>query len=228
MQIGIISDIHSNLAALKIVIDYFKLHNITLIICAGDMIGYYTRPNEVLDYIRSLNVKSILGNHEIAVITGNTKDFNIIAKQSISYTKRNISKKNLEFLKSLPLRLTLEIDNKKITIVHGSPVNPLEEYIYEEDINDDFIKTYFITPPDILIMGNTHIPFIKRVNQTLVINPGSVGQPRDRDPRTCFVIYDSTINKAKIIRLDYNINEVAKETSEYLSTKLVDRLFHGE
>jgi len=135
--------------------------------------------------------------------------------------------KDKSFLKRLPITYKHSFEGRSVVMVHGSPANPLDEYLYTKDIDTTFLQAHFKTPPDVLILGNTHIPFIKDVANTLVINPGSVGQPRDGDSRTSFAIYDTKDNTAKIVRLEYEIGIVAEETRKYLSTKLANRLYHG-
>jgi putative phosphoesterase len=227
-KIGIISDIHSNFEALKVVIKYIKKHHIKTILCAGDMIGYYMHPSEVIKIIKDNKILCIKGNHEIGLLYKNLfNDFNIYARQGLAYSNRVLTWKDKEFLRRLPITYEHNFSGKKIIMVHGSPLNPLGEYVYAEDINWTFLKVHFKHPPDVLILGNTHLPFVKSVGDTVVINPGSVGQPRDGNPKTSFAIYDTNKHSAEIVRLEYNVEKVAKETRNELSAVLADRLYRG-
>lgn len=228
VKIGIISDVHSNFEALRSSLNYLKKARVLKILCAGDIIGYYTRPKEVVQLIKERKVICIKGNHEIGLLFKKlSKGFNMYALQGLAYSDRNLSSKDKHFLKKLPITYRNTFGGKKVIMIHGSPANPLEEYVYQEDIDSAYLHVFFKTLPDVLILGNTHIPFIKDVESTLVINPGSIGQPRDGDPRSSFAIYDSIKNTARIVRLDYNIGKTAEEARNLLSTKLADRLYKG-
>jgi len=122
MLIGLIADIHSNLPALSAVLEHMDVDEI---LCAGDIVGYYPYPNEVIEAVKKHKIVSIRGNHDVAVVTGDTSWFNPLAASAVEWTRNNISPKNMTFLKKLPEKLTFE----DIAIFHGSPVDP-DEYVY--------------------------------------------------------------------------------------------------
>jgi len=225
MILAVISDIHSNLVALDKV---FEKIDSDLILCCGDIIGYYTWPNQCIEKIRQLRVMSVIGNHDLACVTGDISGFNPYAEETIRWTRRVIRDKNFEFLSSLKRKIKLEIDDTNIMMVHGSPKNPVNEYIYPE--TPDVILKSFIEGEnvDILIMGHTHMPFIKKFEDKLVLNPGSVGQPRDGDNNASFAFLDVDNKEAKICRVKYNIDEVVTALGdEELPSFLGRRLYKG-
>ena len=208
MKIAIISDIHSNLEALETVLKEIDKMKIQTIFCVGDVVGYSANPNEVVEELRKRNITSVMGNHDYAVANLNTTWFNTYAAQAIWWTIENLKTENSKFIKSLPEKNEMKLKDYKTLIVHGSPRNPIWEYIYPIDVNSDFVKNLDY---DIIVMGHTHIPFVKKVANKLVLNPGSVGQPRDSDPKASFAIIDVDKFSAKIIRLDYNIETASKK-----------------
>jgi len=228
-MICIISDIHSNYSALLAIDKYLNDNNIKTVLCAGDIVGYYTRPNETINWLRKKNAISVLGNHDKAIFVRDVSTkFNIYAKQACAWTKRKLTKKNFEYLTNLESEFKGNILGKKSYMVHGSPINAFEDYLYEKDIDEVFFKKYFNEPYDLIISGQTHIPFIKKIEDTILINPGSVGQPRDGDARTCFAVYNEKKHEAEIIRLDYDFTDIVKETRDELSEYLAQRLINGK
>ncbi len=223
------SDIHANYYALKVIANYISKIKFNKILCAGDIVGYYTRPNETIEWIKANNVISVLGNHDKAIFDDSiSTNFNIYAKQAIAWTKRNIKHKNKEFLKKLQKTYTGKISGKLVYMTHGSPSNPFHDYVYYEDVDNFFLNELFDKIPDIIIMGQTHKPFIKKIHNTIIVNSGSVGQPRDKNYKTSFAIYDERNNDVDIIRLDYEIDTLIKETRSELSEKLAKRLIMGK
>lgn len=227
-MICIISDVHSNYSALLAIEEYLNEKKIKTILCAGDIVGYYTRPNETIMWFRDKKVISVLGNHDKAIFDKNAaKNFNMHAKQACSWTRRNISDENLNYLLNLKPDFEGIVNGKKIYIIHGSPINAYDDYLYEKDIDEYYLNKYFNKHFDLIISGQTHMPFIKKIQNTLLINPGSVGQPRSGDNRTCFAIYNEKTNESEIIHLKYDFSEIVKETREELSEYLAQRLIEG-
>ena len=154
MKIGIISDIHSNIEALDVVIKRFESEKVDQIFCLGDIIGYGPNPNECVDRVRSLCTVSVLGNHD-AALTGHTPIhyFNSYARAAIEWTHRVISDSNMEFLKGLPLIYASE----HCLLVHATPVNPAAwDYIH----SDADAEAHFTAMNDkkIAFIGHSHLP----------------------------------------------------------------------
>lgn len=227
MKIGLISDIHANAPALRVVLDGLADKDVDRILCAGDVVGYYPFPNEVVSLLEEHDVRSIVGNHDAAVLDETPSRFSINAKRAADWTRRELTPESNEFLESLPLVFEETIDGRDIYMVHGSPEDPLNEYIWEDEVDERALDYWFEDHPDFLILGHTHRPFVKKVGSTTVLNPGSVGQPRDKNPRSAFAIVDLQLLSVNRYRVDYDIDAVADETGEILPRKLGERLYEG-
>lgn len=228
MRILVISDIHGNYVALKAVLKAASEMGYDDIFCLGDLVGYGPKPDECVDEIRSLeNLTCVMGNHDAAV-SGfiSIESFNQDAQDSVHWVLNRLSENNLAFLSHLP---DLMIKNG-CTVTHGSPRNPIWEYIldsYTARMNFEFFETQFC------FVGHSHQPIVFRYgledgilpnwyipingeefcfsNERVIMNPGSVGQPRDRDPRASFGIFDIEKMTWTVHRVGYNIEKVQRE-----------------
>lgn len=224
MQILIISDIHANIQALEAVLK--AAGKVDAVYCLGDLVGYGPDPNEVIDRLRGIpRLECLLGNHDAALVGQiNRSTFNDEARQNIEWAQNEINQSNFLYLQALPLRKELG----DATLVHGSPRNPVWEYLldsYTVMLNYGFFNT------QVCFVGHTHLPIIyfDQLNnsqgpdwQTLhdndfisikgrmILNPGSVGQPRDHDPRASYAIFDSEALTWKSRRVEYDIESVKK------------------
>lgn len=227
MKIGVISDVHSNVVALDAVLRALEDEEINVILCAGDLVGYYPFPDETVSKIRNVGAICILGNHDLGLITETPIGFNRVAKRALDWNRRLLSEENRAFLEGLPDTFRRTIGGLDIFMAHGSPTHPIDEYIWEDDLNDAFLNDSFDTIPDVVILGHTHRPYVKILGNTMCMNPGSVGQPRDGDPRASFGVIHPDSSEAELRHVEYEIDWVAKETEEYLPRKLAERLYEG-
>ncbi len=241
MHILVISDIHANLTALESVIN--AAGNVDATWCLGDLVGYGPDPNECIELIRTLpNLTCILGNHDSAAVDQiDAETFNPEARTALIWTRYQLSKSNRDFLASLADRYTWQ----DITLVHGSPRQPVWEYIL--DIRtatqnfENFTTSY-------CLIGHTHLPVIyslsdtrpyahltipepnqtKKIPVRSIINPGSVGQPRDRDPRASFAILDTDSMTWDYRRVTYDIVSVQVRMEAFrLPERHIQRLSAG-
>lgn len=243
MRIGIISDIHGNAEALKAVLK--KLNNVDQIICLGDIVGYGADPVYCIKKIRDLGILSIKGNHEGAVVGElDLNEFNDYAREAIQWTKRQLTSGDLRYLSGLKKKISISDD---ILGVHGSPRQPLMEYILDEETAEEIFNGFDFK---IYFVGHSHITGYFTFHQknkvvhyfsathgaevtikqdySYIINCGSVGQPRDRNPQASFAIFDTEILTVQIIRTDYLINRAqAKITKAHLPFFLSERLELG-
>jgi len=220
VMITLISDIHSNLEALEKVLEYSKGD----IYCCGDFVGYGPNPNEVIELCIEKGVKGVFGNHDYAVIN-KLAGFNIYAQRALEWTKSVLNKESIEFLKGLEFSIELEIENKSISIHHGSPTS-VTQYIYP-NYPDSYFEM-FLKDIDILILGHTHIPMVKSIGRKLVLNPGAVGQPRDGNPKASMFFLDPVKMKIERKRIEYNIEKVRKKIiKNKLPDFLWERLYSG-
>jgi len=221
MRVLIISDIHANLTALEAVLGAAGDFDATW--CLGDVVGYGPDPSECVSRIRSLpNLTCLLGNHDAAVIDEiDITSFNLEARISVRWTQSVISNASLDFLRDLPGKVEVEGQ----TLAHGSPRHPTWEYLLDTPtIAENF--GHFDTP--YCFVGHTHLPMICQLDgdhqlpdhivpetfQPLqltpraIINPGSVGQPRDRNPLAAYAILDSETHILEYRRVAYDIEAV--------------------
>ncbi len=229
---AVISDIHSNLAALSAVMEDIKQRDIKEIFCLGDIVGYGPEPLECLDMIIDHQVASIMGNHDQAVLYEPT-NFNSGAERACYWTRHQLDSepdkekkhKRWSFLGHLPVRLQMQ----NIMMVHGSPHRPVSEYIFPDDIytNSAKISVIFERVEHLCFVGHTHVPgvfledpdfygldeldYVYPIyeNERAIINVGSVGQPRDQDIRASYAIVDE--KKVQFVRVEYDVEKTIKK-----------------
>lgn len=224
MRTAIISDVHANLAALNAVLGEIDSMGISNIISAGDVVGYYPFPNEVIQLFKQRAVVGIAGNHDRAVLRTRISSMNPIAGQAAQWTARELSETSRDYLANLPPRTHLTIGGKLVGLYHGSPRDDVE-YVFEEEAEPELLR---LSGSRLLVLGHTHVPFVHRSNEGTIVNPGSVGQPRDGDPRACFMVYDSTKDDFTIRRTEYDIEATVKAVQQAgLPKDLGERLRHG-
>jgi len=227
MKIAFISDIHANFPALEAVLENLSQRGVRKIYCAGDIVGYNAFPNETVTRLDEEDVAAVRGNHDEAVLKDTPSNFNIPAKRAVDWTRRNLSEDSTKYLEGLDYEMRRQVGGNEIYITHGSPKDNLNEYVHEEEVTDRRISRWFETGPDVIVLGHTHQQFTQYVGETLVVNPGSVGQPRDRDPRAAFAVFDTETGEVDLCRVEYAIEKAANRTQEVLPRKLADRLYEG-
>ncbi|ABW18651.1 metallophosphoesterase family protein [Alkaliphilus oremlandii] len=221
MKIAVISDIHSNIVALNAVLDSIKSNSCEEIICLGDLVGYGPHPNEVIEKISQLGISTIMGNYDEAVgfylpYCGCHLDSKVKLLQSqnsLRWTEENTKEENKIILRQLPEQLECNFNGKVISAYHGSP-SSITEYIYDNQ-QDRLQEVIEELNTDILLLGHTHLPFIKWIGNKLIINPGSVGKPKDGDNRASYVLLElnEKVN-IEIIRVSYDIDKVIEDMSK--------------
>jgi putative phosphoesterase len=226
MKIGLIADPHSNLAAFKAVLN--DMPRVDQIICVGDLVGYAAEPNEVVNLVRSKNIRVVMGNHDYAAVTRDVRGFNSLAAQAVLWTANHLSGENLKFLSDLPTHLKLTL-GQRLYVVHGSPRDPLNEYVFPDYPNRELAEILEGADAEIVVLGHTHVPMKRMIMGKLIVNPGSVGQPRDRDSRASYAVL--TLNKEIEVsykRTEYEIEDTAgKIKAAGLPEELAARLFFG-
>jgi predicted phosphodiesterase len=228
MRVLVISDIHANYTALEAVLKGAGQADETW--CLGDLVGYGPDPNAVVEEVRDIpNLTCILGNHDMAAIGKMPLEaFNGDARRSLAYHEKVLSASNMDYMRSLSANIKV---CGEATLAHGSPRDPLWEYILNAlsaRINFDHFETPWC------FVGHSHIQCMFALNEKsdrvtldqtkpdstislrpkLILNPGSVGQPRDRDPRAAYAIYDTEARTWTPRRVSYNIPEVQQRIRE--------------
>jgi len=244
MRYAIISDIHSNLAAFQAVLhDIDEKGTVDRMWCLGDIVGYGPDPGECIELLRRYEHICVAGNHDWGALEKiNLSDFNTEAAAACRWNGQQLSPDEAEYLANLPL--TLYEDD--FTLAHGSPREPIWEYLlstYVAKINFDYFETRFC------LVGHSHTPlafeqhgsngdcFLRETppdttlyleENRLIVNPGSVGQPRDGDPRASYAIYDSKEEAISFFRVPYDIETTQRKMEENgLPSRLISRLSHG-
>lgn len=253
-MLAIISDIHSNTPALSAVLADIAQRDVEQIICLGDVVGYGPQPNQCLDLVMAHAKVTLLGNHDYAVLyepvkfnTGAEAACFWTRRQVEDEPDRDRRNARWDFLGGLPVKHTLpgtDYGMGELVFLHGSPRRPVNEYIFPDDIynNPAKIEGIFDRFPHLCFVGHTHVPgvftpapdfyapsevgdvFETDLRKKALINVGSVGQPRDRDPRACYcLVGDETV---RFVRVEYDVETVVSEVSaipeldDYLGVRL--------
>ena len=227
MKIALVSDIHSNLAAFKAVLS--DMPKVDEIICVGDLVGYGAEPNEVVNLARSKGIRSVMGNHDYAAVTRDVRGFNDRAADAAIWTSNNLKKENLDYLAKLPTHLDLTVEKQKVYLVHGSPRLPLTEYVFSDISNRDLAEIVKGVDADLIVLGHTHVPMERMIIGKTIVNPGGVGQPRDRDPRASYAVLRLNKDiKVEFRRVEYDVDvAAAKIKAAGLPEELATRLYFG-
>lgn len=201
MKTAVVSDIHGNSVALKAALSHIP-RDVDKLICLGDIVGYGPKPRQCVDKIREESDLTIKGNHEKALIRGET--FNsTTAHYGLEYAKDELYTNHYQWLDNLPDKIEAE----QTLIFHSHPKN--EQHIYPDDVEgliQNLQDTY-----QIVIYGHTHIPVNRICDETLVVNPGSIGQPRDSDRRLSYATIDTESKEAEIHRVEYDFQQTIQQ-----------------
>lgn len=242
MRYAIFSDVHSNLEALEAVVSAYKKERIDEYYCGGDIVGYATNPAECMEIVQALVRQTVAGNHDWASVDlFSLEYFNSMAKEAIAWTGKRLDANHRHFLESLKL----VYKNDFFTLVHGTLHEPRDfNYMFSDS---DASMTFELMDTDVCFVGHSHIAGffaydrvagityseagsadIKSGNK-YIVNVGSVGQPRDQDPRSAYCVYDTDKKKITIKRIGYDIGSAAgKIIDAGLPRFLAERLSAGK
>jgi diadenosine tetraphosphatase ApaH/serine/threonine PP2A family protein phosphatase len=246
MRCLVISDIHANLAALEAVMaDVNKrAFEYDVVWCLGDLVGYGPDPNLCIDLLRTMFGVCLAGNHDKAVINElDLRTFHDSAAYVVRWTQDNLTPQNLNFLKARPA----SSEQGEYLLVHASPREPIWEYITDRNVAEE---NFDFTPAQFCLVGHTHVPAIfvrdgrnAAVHTTLpptdapftlkrdsryIVNPGSVGQPRDGDPRAAYATLDTASGAWTSRRVEYDIAATQEKMRRCrFPARLIERLDYG-
>ncbi len=249
MKTAVISDIHANIEALNVVLAHIDSQAVDRIICLGDILGYGPSPIECVEIVADRCDWSLMGNHDFGVVYEPT-NFNLAAEQAAYWSREQFEKedrehasKHWEFLSRLRVRVTWD----SFLCVHGTPRRPINEYLFPEDALNSPVKMQqiFELVDRYCLVGHTHVPGVftdepdfyppddvdgvykLRDDEKAIINPGSVGQPRDLDPRASYAIVEDDC--VRFFRLEYDIEAVVSKIRAIpeLLDWLGERLYEG-
>lgn len=228
MKIGFISDIHSNIHALVEVLENIEELSIDEIWCCGDIVGYNAFPKECINIIKEKRIPSVLGNHDWATLKGDTSWFNLYGVAGVEHSRRSIDEDDMSFLQELPNYRSFVRDDVSFYMVHGSPRDSVFEYVFPWS-SDSMLKTFAaMVDAEVIVLGHTHIPMEIKASGKIFLNPGSVGQPRDGDPRASFMVFNTRDRTYKWYRIVYDVDAAASSIREKdMPSFLAERLYIG-
>lgn len=219
MRLGVISDVHGNRVALEAVLD--DLPDVDRLVCAGDVVGYNPWHAACVDAIAEPEtgpvadsdadlidgtVPTVKGNHDRAVATGHAPHFNHMAQAGVDHAREQLSDDQLAWLDELPEER--HVLGGRVKIVHGHPDDP-DHYTRPEEFGPELLAD-----EEVLIMGHTHIQHHEVYDDGVVMNPGSVGQPRDRDPEAAYAVLDLAERAVEEHRVDYDTDAVIEAVED--------------
>lgn len=227
MLLGLLSDVHSNLHALEAVLDDVDSVDPDTLVFLGDVVGYNAFPQACVEIVSDRCEDAVLGNHDKAVLHGGEAWFNPAARAGVEHSRRQLDKPSISYLSGLPL----QDEVATVHLVHGSPRAPISEYVFPDthpEALEDIVRHPSVGDARAVAMGHTHVPFVRELDDLLVVNVGSVGQPRDGDPRACWCVIDTEAMDAEHRRVDYDIDAAAEAIREAgLPHSLAERLHRG-
>jgi putative phosphoesterase len=224
VRLAVLADVHANLPALEAVLRDVDSLSPAGIWVAGDLVGYNPWPNEVLQILRDRRMKAIRGNHDRAALSGDTSRFNELAAAAVRWTRIQLTPGSVTYLKDLEDRTRATMPEGSVAMYHGSPRDD-DEYVYPSSADEAVVKK---AGAAFVILGHTHLPMALSFRSGVLINPGSVGQPRDGDPRASYALLDVAGVAVDFHRVEYDVGETQRRMRELkLPDMLADRLAFG-
>jgi putative phosphoesterase len=233
-QVAVITDIHANLPALQAALARIDALGIAQILCGGDLVGYGPHPNEVVSLIAERGIPTIYGNYDYAIarelddcgcayITPHDRE---LGQRSVEWTLANTDQASKDFMRGLPFDLRFPVGASDVHLVHGSP-RKVNEYLFEDKPARLYERLAAAESDQVLVFGHTHKPWVHRFGGVLFVNCGSVGKPKDGDPRGAFAILTATPAGVEVTieRVAYDAAAVAREVAAAgLPAEFADKL----
>jgi putative phosphoesterase len=223
-QITVFGDIHANLPALEAVLADIDVRGLETLYCLGDLVGYGVWPNEVVAAIRQRNIPTIMGNYDQGVghnsddcgCAYKTPETKALGGRSIAWSNTHTSAENKAYLRQLVDSIPLRLGALNVLLVHGSP-RRMNEYLYEDRPEASLERLLDIAEADVLVCGHTHLPYYRVLGSGRhVVNAGSVGKPKDNDPRACYLVLSAEGKELSIrfIRVPYEVELAARDIED--------------
>jgi putative phosphoesterase len=236
-SVAIITDIHGNLAALEAVLARIDELSIERIYCGGDLVGYGPHPNEVCALIQEHRIPTIYGNYDYAIardeedcgcayVTGHDRE---LGQESVTWTLEHTDEHAKDFMRRLPFDLHFAVGEQHVHLVHGSP-RKVNEYLFEDKPASLYDRLAADERDRVLVFGHTHKPWVREYASVLFVNCGSVGKPKDGDPRGAFAVLRPAKDSAQVTieRVTYDAAAVAEEVrSAGLPAEYADKLLQA-
>jgi putative phosphoesterase len=220
MRVAVITDIHANLPALEASLAATEAIGVDALFCGGDLVGYGPHPNEVCALVQERGIPTIYGNYDFAIARGLedcgcayvTPHDRELGQRSVEWTLAHTEEPARAFMRELPFDLRFEIGGRRVRLVHGSP-RKVNEYLFEDKPASLYERLAASAECDVLVFGHTHRPWIHEYGGVLFVNCGSVGKPKDGDPRAAFALLEAVDGRfeASIERVPYDAEAVARE-----------------
>ena len=233
-RVAVITDVHANLPALEAVLEAIESTDVDTVYCGGDLVGYGPHPNEVCRQIEARGIPAIYGNYDYAIgrdledcgCAYRDQHDRELGERSVAWTLKHTDPRSKEFMRGLPFDLRFELGEKRVRLVHGSP-RKVNEYLFADKPARTFERIAAGADCDVLVFGHTHQPWIREYGDVLFVNCGSVGKPKDGDPRASFALLqlDDGEVRATIDRAEYDAEAVAREvTAAGLPSEYAEKL----
>ena len=220
--VAVITDIHGNLPALEASLERIEELGIERMCCGGDLVGYGPHPNEVCRLIEERGIPTIYGNYDYAIardledcgcayVTQHDRE---LGQKSVEWTLAHTDQRSKDFMAELPFDLRFNVGSSPVHLVHGSP-RKVNEYLFEDKPASLYERLAASEEADTLVFGHTHKPWVREYGGVLFVNCGSVGKPKDGDPRAGFAILRPADTRLEVTieRVPYDAKEVAREVA---------------
>ena len=218
-RVAVITDIHGNLPALEAVLEAIDGMSVDAVYCGGDLVGYGPHPDEVCGLIEKSRIPTIYGNYDYAIgrdlddcgCAYRDQHDRELGRRSIEWTLGHTDDRSKAFMRELPFDLRFELGDSRVRLVHGSP-RKVNEYLFADKPARTFERIAAGADSDVLVFGHTHQPWIHEYGGLLFVNCGSVGKPKDGDPRAAFALLDADRDgvQARIERVEYDAEAAAR------------------
>jgi predicted phosphodiesterase len=234
--VAVITDIHANLLALEAALARIGEMGIQRAYCGGDLVGYGPQPNEVCELVRARGIPTVYGNYDYAIardeqdcgcayVTAHDRE---LGRQSVAWTLAHTTQASKDFMRGLPFDVHFDVGDASVHLVHGSP-RKVNEYLFEDKAATLYERLAAAERDPVLAFGHTHKPWVRSYGRVLFVNCGSVGKPKDGDPRGSFAVLRPANRGVDvgIERVDYDAKAVADQVrrvglpSEYADKLLV-------
>jgi putative phosphoesterase len=233
-RVAVITDIHGNLAALRAALARIDELGIADVVCGGDLVGYGPHPNEVCALIEDRAIPTIYGNYDHAIardledcgcayVTAHDR---AIGQESVDWTLAHTNRRSKDFMRGLPFDLRFRVGRHDVHLVHGSP-RKVNEYLFEDKPARLYERLAAAETADALVFGHTHKPWVHDFGGVRFVNCGSVGKPKDGDPRSAFAVLEPGADAVRVTieRVAYDAERVAEEVREAgLPAEFADKL----
>jgi putative phosphoesterase len=209
MRILVVADLHGNWPALQAI---NEPHDVCF--CLGDLVDYCLEPAPCLDWVRKRAHYAVRGNHDHGVaqnvIINGRNGFKYLSGVTRMLSRQRLTEPDVRFLANLPVTRAVTLETARFLLVHATPRDPLDEYAHPDP--EFWARRLQNVDADVVCVGHTHQPYVLQVGEKLVINPGSVGQPRDGDPRAAYAVIDE--NRVELKRVEYPLEETIRVIQE--------------